>query len=240
VAKKKKKQSVDPNAWLITYGDMITLMLVFFVLLVGEPTADNNKIQLVLASFGGLGPLTGGMTLSPGRLAQMGASVESLPSERRAQALEQSLDRTIAAIQSQTNNMANVFFAPERGIVVTLSGDAFFRPGSAEVDIERTRDTLDNLAHLFNSAELQGRSYRIEGYTDNIETSSQYRSRWELSSARAANVLHYLVDFGAPEERFQLAAYADTRPVPGYESNTPESRAANRRVEIVIVTDGRL
>ena len=240
MARTKKKKKEVGQGWLMTFSDMVTLLLVFFVLMLGDPSSDNNRIELVLASFGGLGPLTGGMTLSPGRLAQMGASVEAFPSTRRASALEEAIERSISAIRTETQNAVTVENVPERGIVITLTGDAFFRPGSPDIDIERTRTILDNLAHLFNSAELFNRTFRIEGHTDNTENNPLFRSGWELSAARASNILHYLVDFGAPQERFQVVAYSNMRPVRGFEANTPENRAMNRRVEIVIITDGNL
>ncbi|MCL2520209.1 MAG: OmpA family protein [Spirochaetaceae bacterium] len=240
MARTKKKEQKAGTGWLMTFTDMVTLLLVFFVLMLGDPVTDNNRMQLVLASFSGLGPLTGGMTLSPGRLAQMGASVEAFPSNQRAASLDQAIERAISAIRTETQNMLQVEHIPERGIVITLTGDAFFRPGSPDVDIERTRTILDNLAHLFNSAELFGRTFRIEGHTDSQETSPFFRSGWELSAARANNILHYLVDFGAPQRQFQVVAYSNMRPARGFEANTPENRAMNRRVEIVILTDGQL
>lgn len=236
---RRARKKADPKAWLETYSDMITLVLCFFVVLMGDPSKDESRIQLILAAFGGLGPLTGGMTLSPGDLAVMGASLESLPSEARAKALEKARDKAQSLLKTQDETLVrSIVMVPERGLVITLVGDALFRPGSAEVDIERTRSSLQDLAKFFNSPETAGSLFRIEGYAASNEPSDQYPTYWELSTARATNILHYLVSYGANDRRFQVAGFGDTRPA--VEGNTPEANAYNRRVEIVVLSDGHL
>lgn len=95
-----------------------------------------------------------------------------------------------------------------------------------------------NLAKFFASPEVAGRRWRIEGHTDNrpVPASSIYPSNWELSAARAANVLHYLADFGVDEQQFSIAGYADTRPK--LSNDTAEGRAYNRRVDVIVLDDG--
>jgi chemotaxis protein MotB len=116
--------------------------------------------------------------------------------------------------------------------------DNFFEQGSAELNINETRETLLRLADFFKSAEMKNRRFRIEGHTDNapVAENSKYLSNWELSSERAINVLHYLADYGVDENQFSVAGYADTRPK--FSNDTPESRAYNRRVDIIILDEG--
>ena len=84
---------------------------------------------------------------------------------------------------------------------------------------------------------MKGRKFRIEGHTDSIQVSSdKWPSNWELSTARATNVLHYLSDFGIDERQFSVAGYADTQP--RHSNDTAEGRAANRRVDIIILDEG--
>ena len=99
---------------------------------------------------------------------------------------------------------------------------------------------LVRLAELLKSPELEGRTFRIEGHTDRTATDpgGQWFSNWELSSARSLTVLHFLTDFGAPESRFQVAGYADTVPIA--DNATPEGRAYNRRVDVIILDEGHL
>jgi len=128
----------------------------------------------------------------------------------------------------------------ERGLVISLASDAFFDSSSAELNIEETRDILLRLGALLNSEDLQGRKFRIEGHTDNVpvDPNGPWQSNWELSAARSINVLKYLTDIGIEETRFQVAGFADTVPLASNE--TPEGRAYNRRVDIVILDEGHL
>ena len=78
---------------------------------------------------------------------------------------------------------------------------------------------------------------RVEGHTDSFQISTaQFPSNWELSSARAVNVLHYLSDFGINESQFSVAGYADNQP--RHSNDTPDGRAYNRRVDIIILDEG--
>lgn len=243
---KKERKKIDPNGWLVTYGDMITLVLCFFVLLVGEPAQDAARMQLLSAAFGGLGPLSGGRTLDEGSLALMGATLENLPSERRNNQLGRAKSQAQQLMNNdQTRLIRKIEEDPERGLVITLAGDVLFPPDSVELDIEKNRDMLLQLAVLLSSSDLIGTTYRVEGHTDSIQPeyvsrdfANAYPTNWEVSIARATNVLHYLIDYGAPERRFQVMGLAGTRPI--LSGDDPESRAYNRRVEIVVLTNGHL
>jgi chemotaxis protein MotB len=128
----------------------------------------------------------------------------------------------------------------ERGIIISLASDAFFDPASARVNIEETREILIRLASLLNSNEVGSRKIRIEGHTDavGVDPAGPWQDNWHLSSERSRAVLRYLTDFGVDERRFQIAGFADTVPVAS--NNTPEGRAYNRRVDIVIIDEGHL
>jgi chemotaxis protein MotB len=128
----------------------------------------------------------------------------------------------------------------ERGLIISLAADSFFEPASAEINIEESRQVLQKVATLLSSPEMSGRKFRIEGHTDNIPTDpqGQWETNWELSADRAVNVLHYLVDFGVDEQQCQVAGFADT--VPLASNDTREGRAYNRRVDIVLLSEGHL
>jgi chemotaxis protein MotB len=128
----------------------------------------------------------------------------------------------------------------ERGLVISLAADSFFEQASAELRIEEARAVLQKAASLLSSPEFARRKFRIEGHTDSLATdpAGPYFTNWELSTARATNVLHYLVDFGVNERQFQVAGFADTVPLAA--NDTPEGRAYNRRVDIVLLSPGHL
>ncbi len=118
-------------------------------------------------------------------------------------------------------------------MVVALSSDILFTSGSSTLSNEGKKAIRDVGAKL---AGFTGKEFQIEGHTDNIPIHNErFPSNWELASARAVNVVNELVSVGVPKERLSAAAFADARPVKA--NDTPESRAANRRIEIVVVPD---
>lgn len=237
--RKKKKEEGAPD-WLLTYGDMTTLLLTFFIFMFTMATIDGSEMRLILAAFQGLGVLRGGNTLQEGRLAELGNLIESLPSIEKGMALDKARKRakSLFQIEAKTNKVR--IKEDERGLIISLASDAYFREGSAEVDIEETREVLKNVAKLLKDPLMEGSKFRIEGHTDSSPTDPNglYPTNWELSTARSTNVLHYLVEFGVDEEQFQVAGFAHT--VPLFGNDTPEGRAANRRVDIIILTEGHL
>jgi chemotaxis protein MotB len=240
IPKKQKKCEDGAPAWLLTWGDLTTLLLVFFILMYETGTVDQVEMNLVLSAFQGLGSRSGGNTLQEGRLAELGNTIMSLPSTERGQSLARARKTAVSAFQPEIRTKKVRVKEDERGLVISLASDAYFPRASAELDIEASRSLLATLAQLLSSPELAGRKFRIEGHTDAVPTdpAGPYQSNWELSTARANNVLHYLVDFGADEKQFQVAGFADT--VPLASNDTPEGQAYNRRVDVVILGEGHL
>ena len=225
---------------MLTYGDMVTLLLTFFVMLLTTATVDGEQLRLILAAFPGLGMLEGGNTLEAGRLAELGNTVESLPSMERGRALDRARRQAISIFQPEIQSQMVRVQEDERGLVISLASDAFFGPASADIRIEQTREILQKLARLLSSPEVGERFIRIEGHTDNLPTdpAGPWPSNWELSVARALSVLRYVTELGTDESRFQVMGLADNRPM--YDNSTPEGRAYNRRVDVIILTDGHL
>lgn len=236
--KKKKCPPAGSPAWMTTYGDMVTLLLTFFVLLYNTATPEDAKMKLILAAFSGLGMYTGGQTLQAGPLAELGNTIMTLPSMNSGRALDQARKNAISQFQPELKTKKVRIKEDERGLIITLAADSFFEPASARVMLEESRETLQKLSMLLKS--MEGRKFRIEGHTDDLVTDSDgpWRTNWELSTARSTNVLHYLVDFGVNEKQFQVAGFADTVPLASNE--TEEGRAYNRRVDIIILSDGHL
>jgi len=241
---KKKKQDLGgaSNEWLTTYSDMVTLMLCFFVALFNPDEVDPAQLAAMISSFTnyGLGASTGGNTLSAGKSADLGNTINSLPAMDRGRSLGTSLRRAVSLFQPEVKSNKVKVTSEERGLVISLASDAFFNPASARVNIEETRDILLRLASLLNSNEVGLRKIRIEGHTDavDVDPAGPWQDNWQLSAERARSVLRYLTDFGVAENRFQIAGFADTMPVST--NLTPEGRAYNRRVDIVIIDEGHL
>lgn len=238
--RKKKCPPEGSPDYMLTYGDMMTLLLTFFVMLLTPAKIDGYQLRLILAAFPGLGAYQGGNTLEQGRLAELGNTIEALPSMDRGRALSEARREAISIFQPEVRNQMVRITQDERGLVISLASDAFFDPASAEINIEQTREILQKLARLLNSPNLEERTFRIEGHTDAtpVDPSGPWESNWELSAARSLSVLRYLTDFGVDEEQFQIMGLADTEPL--FENDTPEGRAYNRRVDVVILTEGHL
>ncbi len=223
---------------MLTYGDMVTLLLTFFVMLFTVSEVDEHKLQLIIAAFSGLGILEGGNTLEPGELAEMGHTIMALPSQERGRALDTAREEAISKFQPEIQSKDVRVTVDERGLVISLAADSFFREASAEVDIEASRNLLQRIVGLLRT--LPESNFAIEGHTDSVPTDpdGEFATNWELSTARATNVLHYLVDLGADEDKFQIRGLADTMPLASNE--TREGRAMNRRIDIVILSEGHL
>ena len=194
MAKKEKKEPDKPStAWQGTYGDMITLMLCFFVMLYDPSETDAVQMAALQAAISNNN--TGGeISLSPGSLATLGNVVSSLPSMEKGRALGNAKKKAVSSFAPDIKSNKITITSDERGLVITLASDAFFKEGSAELNIDETRETLLRIARFFNDPELQKqeRRWRIEGHTDStpVTAGGEFKSNWELSAARAANVLH--------------------------------------------------
>ena len=238
---KKAKEPEKPSAaWQGTYGDMITLMLCFFVMLYNPSEVDVTQMATITQSLQMQETETtsGGLSLSAGQLSDLGNNINSLPSLEKGKSLGMAKKKAVSLFAPDVKSNKITITSDERGLIITLLSDNFFEEGSAELNINDTRETLLRLADFFRSDELKGRRFRIEGHTDNtpVAEDSKFPSNWELSATRAVNVLHYLADYGVRENDFSVAGYSDTRPK--FSNDTAEGRAYNRRVDIIILDEG--
>ncbi len=240
MGKKAKEPDKPSTSWQGTYGDMITLMLCFFVMLYNPSEVDVTQLATITQSLqmNETESVSGGLSLSAGQLSDLGNNINSLPSMEKGKSLGLAKKKAVSLFSPDIKSNKVTVTSDERGLIITLLSDSFFDEGSAELDINEARETLLRLAQFFNDPEIQNKRYRIEGHTDStpVSADSEFPSNWELSAARAINVLHYLADYGVREKNFSVAGYADTRPM--FETNTPEAKAYNRRVDIVILDEG--
>ena len=240
MGKKAKEPEKPSTAWQGTYGDMITLMLCFFVMLYNPSEVDVTQLATITQSLQmqETESTSGGMSLSAGRLSDLGNNINSLPSLEKGKSLGLAKKKAVSLFAPDVKSNKITITSDERGLVITLLSDNFFEEGSADLNINETRETLLRLAEFFRSPELSDRRYRIEGHTDNtpVALDSKFPSNWELSATRAVNVLHYLADYGVEENKFSVAGYSDTRPK--FSNDTAEGRAYNRRVDIIILDEG--
>ncbi len=240
MARESKEPEKPSTAWQGTYGDMITLMLCFFVMLYNPSEVDVTQLATITQSLqmNETESVNGGLSLSTGKLSDLGNTINSLPSIEKGKSLGLAKKKAVSLFAPDVKSNKITITSDERGLVISLAADNFFAEGSAELNIEETRDSLLRLSDFFKSPELKNRKFRIEGHTDNTPVSekSNFLSNWELSATRSMNVLHYLADYGVDENKFSVAGYADTQPK--FSNDTPEGRAYNRRVDIIILDEG--
>ena len=240
MAKEKKEPEKPSTAWQGTYGDMITLMLCFFVMLYDPTEIDITQLATITQSLqmNETEAVNGGMSLYTGKLSDLGNTINSLSAIEKGRSLGLAKKKAVSLFAPDIKSNRITITSDERGLVISLAADNFFEEGSADLNIDETRETLLRLSDFFKDPELKNRRFRIEGHTDNtpVAADSKFISNWELSAGRAMNVLHYLADFGVDENKFSVAGYADTRPK--FSNDSPETRAYNRRVDIIILDEG--
>ncbi|MBO8151937.1 MAG: OmpA family protein [Candidatus Marinimicrobia bacterium] len=206
----------EEQPWLLTYGDMMTLLLTFFVLLFSMSTIDPVKLEMFSNSMG-----------------------KALGKKKTKTYSLSEIYKQVVQVVEQENlkNVIEVETSP-RGVAIKIPSEITFESGSAVLD-PRIYPILDKLEPLIRKSVFP---IAVEGHTDNVPiTSNTYPSNWELSSARACEVVKYYIRRGVDPKRFQAIGYAYTRPrAPGKtieEANSTEAkRAQNRRVEIVFLT----
>ncbi|UVI29864.1 OmpA/MotB family protein [Paenibacillus spongiae] len=240
------------DRWLITYADLITLLMIFFVILYAMSQLDVKKYEVLAQSLNfefrkAESPLEGGSGLT-GSLdkAQQPKPPETSekvtdPEEERRKAeklqLENELQDLLRIIQTyiKDNRLENLVYVADtsKGIAIRLSDQFLFDLGKADLKTY-AKPVLDKLASLFK--QLKDNTISIEGHTDNlpIQEGGAFRDNWELSAARSLSVLRYFVDGAKIDpKKFEIAGYGDTRPVAP--NTTEANRQKNRRVEITVM-----
>ncbi len=165
------------------------------------------------------------------RIEDLRAEVERLKllrdqERRELEAAKAELERRLRGEKGVTVGLE------ERGLVVTFVAEVLFDSGKAKIRDE-AHDVLDKVAKVITD-KVADRNIAVEGHTDNEPIKySGWKSNWELSTARATSVLHYLEDKGTAPKRLQATGYGEYRSVAS--NDTPEGKQKNRRVEIIIL-----
>ena len=229
--RKRKHAPEEPEnqeRWLLTYSDLITLLLGLFVILYAMSKIDAGKYAEIAAALGGVfGSNAGTVSVSQGNRGVLQVPIPSVP--REPQEVQKEVE---AALQQNLKSGLITLSTNERGLTVHVAEELGFASGSADPKAEMFR-VLDTLVAILQRLP---RDIRVEGHTDDVPINTPvFRSNWHLSVARAVNVTYYLVDQGLDPEKVSVAGYGEFHPlVP----NTSEgNRAKNRRVDIVIMNE---
>lgn len=229
----------DPDAWLVTFGDLITLMLTFFVLMLSMSSMEQSKIEEAFEHFGGKP-----FVLKGGQSSVIGLKEESQKSMSTQIQSGMELARLVRKVlQSDEGGDVspgeNVLDATgevrikgdKDGQTIVFSGSFLFEEGSAVLKVG-AMPVLDGIVKVL---EVGDEHVSVEGHTNDTEIplDPAHEDRWDLSAARAVNILKYLNQKGKiKSKRLSAAGYGESRPVKP--NKTALDRRGNRRVEIVI------
>lgn len=265
------EEHLNHEAWAIPYGDLLTLLLAFFVVMYAISSINEGKYRVVAdalsAAFGGvprsLKPIQVGQVQLLGNRFDQPSPLESgarrgpapavpvevpMPLNRRSRldapsqvqdALrEQAAQQQLHALGNQLEQalselVQNGLVRVRRGrnfLEVEIQSDVLFPSGVATP----TATALETVRKIGSVLRNAPNAIRVEGYTDNQPIrNAQFRSNWDLSTARAVNVLYELVDAGIAPDRLAAMGYGEYQPIA--DNATPAGRARNRRVDLVIL-----
>lgn len=250
--KKGSKHDAGQERWLVTYADLITLLMIFFVLMYTMSQVDAKKYEAVANSLSVV--LTGeAITVLEGQGPSIieNLSGELLPegpssypdNEAQIEEVKDLIAQFIAGQEVGTNRLGStnstgnklseyiVVYEQERGLVISFKDTLLFNSGSADL----TPEAGDIIKQVGVALADLPNYIRVEGHTDDLPiNTARFPSNWELSVLRSSNVVHVLSEeAGIPPERLSIIGYGEYRPLVPNDNSL--NRAMNRRVDIVIL-----
>ncbi len=212
--KKKTEDAID-ESWMNTYGDMVTLLLCFFVMMLAASSVDMAKFEQI----------------------QVGM-MEGVGKVEVARPIEMMMVELTDDVQSMDMSKEVSIGSDTQGVVLEFGGDTFFDEGSAEIK-PTAIPVLKRIAATLQSDRYIKFYFSIEGHTSNRKVSNdKYPSNWELSSARAASVARFFEERGIQRTRMKISGYYDNVPkypnLDPFGEPIPQNQAKNQRVVIHI------
>jgi chemotaxis protein MotB len=225
--KKEEQDEVEEGAplWTVTFGDMMSLLLCFFVLLLSFSTLDVIKFKAIAES---LSEAFGAEKQIIGEGSPISSPVDPEVQEDKSEEVVKEIQTAIDS--QQLKNLAQVS-RDSRGILIRVTGKVMFESGKAEIRNEAV-PLLNELTSVMRRA---SQGIIVEGHTDTIPIHNErFPSNWELSSARAGSVVRHCIETGKLNPNmFRAVGYAATKPIAS--NQTADGREKNRRVEFVLI-----
>ncbi|HNX75049.1 MAG TPA: OmpA family protein [Candidatus Rifleibacterium sp.] len=230
---KRKVDEVSAPLWCLSYGDMVTNMLCFFVMLFAFSSLDSPKKRQESESLDEKYYAVFSINAAQGAnqwLTEGGKGILLTPSQRKSE--------VPYIVKTAKNKLARVPMSDRIRIVqddqmvkIQIPANVLFESGSAAMK-KGAEEVLTALVPVIGTIDNY---VRVDGHTDDVPArNTMYPSNWELSTARACSVVRFFVeDMSLDAQRFSAQGYADNRPKSV--NQTDESREANRRVEIIIL-----
>lgn len=225
------------DRWLVSYADFITLLMVLFVVLYSMGQTDVQRYKALAESL--RRAFSGGEALivDPGISSASGGDSDTEPAPVDVEGFPQRTTDTLDVASDLTqllndNDLANGVSVQNNieGVLLSLSEALLFQPGQAEL-LPEAYPLLDKIADMLAKID---NDVRVTAYTDDTPSSDpRYPTNWELSAARSAAIVRYLIVRGIEPERLSASGRGEYHPL--FPNDTPEHRALNRRAEIAVV-----
>lgn len=237
--KSSKKEKDDSERWMLSYLDFITLLMIFFLMMYAISNVDSTKSKALANSLkigfnSGNGENVVAVSDSSNSSPQVVDSTEDQDKNDSSSETEKLSD-----IKKKVDDLVNnselkgsvTTSIQERGLIISFNDSVFFDSGQAVIKPD-WQSKLISIAKVLNGIDNY---IHVEGHTDNVAINTDYfPSNWQLSSVRASNVVQFLISKGSVKpERLQANGYGEYRPIKS--NDTEEGKAANRRIDIVIV-----
>lgn len=233
-APQRKTDRSKRYRWLISYADMITLLMAMFVLILSLSSMDPQKFQDQAAEMRKVFNPSAGLLPPPGQsdskieLRVIDEDIEAAARQRqwRSNAIQQ----VRGALANEIASNATMVLETDREVIIRFPDTSAFSSGSADLR-DSILSALDRVVEVLKQVEGQ---VVVSGHTDNVPiATARFRSNWDLAVLRAISVIHYLIkDNRLGLGRVTAQGFAESRPLAG--NDTPEGRAQNRRVDIAI------
>jgi chemotaxis protein MotB len=223
----KKEDTPIDSSWALSYGDMMTLLLTFFILIVSFSTVELIKFKQAMGSLrGSMGVL---LEQSGSDVVKQESSVMDRPIMQRETMLN-ALQQIEAQVFEMDAGSGIDIEVSDEGVNFRIKDDLLFPSGGTHINPDM-KDMLGKVGNLIKAFKSE---VRVEGHSDSMPISSgAFASNWELSTMRAVNVVEYFIDeAGIDPARLVAMGVGANRPVAP--NDTPENRAKNRRVEIFL------
>ena len=226
--------AVEEEGWLLTYLDVITLLLVMMVVMLAFAGSGSHGVPANGPSGTGHLPASGVIPVFgiPGSAAPIPLPVPMLPaSAEPAPEPETSPEPDLLASLALDPLDKNIEVVVTKGTVsFRISSEVLFNSGEATLS-EAGRGVMSRLVPTLGK--VPGYRVVVEGHTDNVPIQTErFPSNWELSTGRAASVVRHFQGQGIEAARMRATGYADTRPIAS--NDTAQGRATNRHVEVIL------
>lgn len=249
IRRRPEEDEDNPERWLVSYADFITLLFAFFVVMYAISSVNQNKYKTVSSSI--TTAFISESTKKEAKSPTAPAKDHDPAGNSKVAPKESPLTPSeIKKIQEERESMTNLGInlsnnlsplirdgkirvaQTNKGIRIDINDSLLFSPGSAELAFA-AKEILSDITELVLET---SHAVQVEGHTDNTPIhNNQFFSNWELSAVRATSVVRMFSELGIADNRLSASGYGDTQPIAS--NDTPEGRAKNRHVSVVILYD---